>query len=291
MANVYALMKRFLTCFSLITLTAAGELSTTGCSSSADGSGYGAASGEGGRTGSGGSGGSGGTYTPPTCGQTCQDYLVAHGVNNTVWFLWNQLVAGRPSGSKDTTGTCPLGGSVHLTGTTGVSDNGINTADVTFAFQGCSNSDEVYSLTFTGEVAMEGSFRSGSDFMAMTFISPSLDASGTLDFYDDPEISETCEVTFAQSGTGETGTLVGRVCGRQFNSETALNPASGGGGSGAGTAGSGGTSGAGASGTGGTNCRCYCPDDTECTNATEPNPCGIDADGIPEVCGCPVGCP
>ena len=291
MANLCAFMKKSLVGGSLLMVLAGAELSTSGCSSGGDSSGKGAASGSGSRTGSGGSGGSGGIYIPPTCGQTCQDYLVAHGVNNTVWFLWNQLVAGRPSGTKDATGACPLGGSVHITGITSVSDDGINTADVVFALQGCSNSEAAYSLTFTGEVMMEGSFRSDTNFMAMTFTSSSLEASGTLDYYDDPQIRETCEVTFAQNGTGESGTLVGRICGRQFNSETALDPASGTGGSGgSGTAGSGGSSSGGASGTGGNNCRCYCPDDTDCTNATQPNPCGVDADGIPEACGCPVGC-
>jgi hypothetical protein len=291
MAKLYVFTKKSLLGSLLLMALAGVGVSTSGCSS-ADGAGDGAASGNGGRTGSGGSGGSGGTYTPPTCGQTCQDYVVAHGVNHTAWFLWNQLVAGRPSGTKNTTGTCPLGGSVQITGTTGVSDNGINTADVVFALQGCSNSDAIYSLTFTGEVTMEGSFRSNSDFMAMTFTSPSLGASGALDVYDDPEIDETCEVTFAQNGTGESGTLVGRVCGRQFNSETAFDQPSGTGGSGG--SGSAGTSGSGAgaaSGSGGNDCRCYCPDDSDCTNATEPNPCGVDADGIPEVCGCPIGCP
>jgi hypothetical protein len=211
-------------------------------------------------------------------------------LNNTVWFLWNQLVAGRPSGTKNTAGSCPLGGSVAITGTTSVADNGINTADVVFALEGCTNSNAVMSLTFTGEVTMEGSFRSDTDFMAMTFTSPSLQASGTLDYYDDPEIAETCDVTFAQNGTGESGTLNGRICGRQFNSQTALDPSSGTGGSGAGgSAGSGGSSG-GAAGSAGNGCRCTCPDDSDCTGATVPNPCGVDADGIPEVCGCPIGC-
>ena len=38
---------------------------------------------------------------------------------------------------------------------------------------------------------------------------------------------------------------------------------------------------------GGGNCNCYCPDGTDCTGGKS---CGVDADGIPNACGCPVNC-
>ena len=39
---------------------------------------------------------------------------------------------------------------------------------------------------------------------------------------------------------------------------------------------------------GGGNCNCYCQDGTDCTGGKS---CGVDAYGIPNVCGCPVNCP
>jgi len=254
----------------------AAHLSISGCSNYDTGeNGYGGSSG-------------GATHTPATCGQKCQDYLVAHGLNDTIWFLWNQLIAGRKSGMQDTSGMCPLGGSAHITGTTGVS-NGLDTADVVFELAACGKSNSMYSLTFTGEVSMVGSFMSSSDFTAMTFSSPSLDVSGGLDYLNDPAIDEACPVSFAQDGSGKSGTLSGRVCGREFNSETALDLGSGGSSAG----GSGGGSGASGSGAGGSGnaCRCYCPNGNDCTGATQSNPCGVDVNGIPEACGCPVNCP
>lgn len=242
-----------------------------------------------GGTGATGNGGTGGNYTPPTCGQECQDYLVSYGLNDTIWFLWNQLIAGHPSGAQDTGGTCPLGGTVEITGTTGVS-NGIDTMDVTFAFAACENTDEIYDLTFTGDVTMLGSFDATAETLAITFASDSLVASGALDVYDDPSIDETCPFTTAQNGYGEDGTLVGKVCGRSFNSETVFGSSAGGSG---GSGGSGGTtSSGGTGGTGGTgnDCQCFCPDGTDCTGIKTSNPCGVDADGIPEACGCPVDC-
>ncbi len=51
-----------------------------------------------------------------------------------------------------------------------------------------------------------------------------------------------------------------------------------------------GAGGSGGSGGTGSDCSCFCPNGSDCTNATEPNPCGVDADGIPDACGCPVDC-
>ena len=280
MEFVHSLSKHSLVRRSLVVMVAALLSSVSGCFSSSDESGYGGAS------------GSGGEYKPPTCGQACQDFVVAYGLNDTIWFLWNQLVAGRPSGVKETTGACPLGGTVRITGMTGVSNNTLNTADLVFELVDCANSDTLYDLSYTGEVSMTGSFDSGTNFAAMAFASSSLEAAGTVRYLDEPPVEETCMTNFAQEGTGDAWRLAGRMCGRSFDSETALDPYSQGGG---GTGGSGGSSAgtSGSSGTGGTGnaCRCFCPDDSDCTNSTDPNPCGVDADGIPEVCGCPVGCP
>lgn len=38
------------------------------------------------------------------------------------------------------------------------------------------------------------------------------------------------------------------------------------------------------------NCRCYCQDGRDCTGQPN-NFCGVDSNGIPNVCGCPVNCP
>lgn len=236
-----------------------------------------------GGTGSG-SGGSGATstYTPPRCDQTCQDYLVASGLDDTIWFLWNQKLAGHPSGTQDTSGSCPLGGTAHITGTDSVSSNGITTATMTFALAGCAHSASWYDLVFTGSVTMDGSFDGSTNYAAVTFDAPGLTTSGALEYFDNPSVTETCDVAFAQQGIGDGGSLDGRVCGRSFSSATALGAGAGGGSS------TGGASGSTGGGTG--SCRCFCPDGSDCTGATQANPCGVDSSGIPNVCGCPVGC-
>lgn len=281
----------------------AAVLAAAGCSSSDFPGGAAGSAGTSGGSGSsgtsGGVGGAGGSssYVPPTCDQGCQDYFVGYALTDVIWFLWNSTIVGHPSGAQDLMGTCPLGGGAHITGTTSVSGD-TNTADLVFDLESCASSEDVYELTFTGSVTMEGSFDSnaaGTDFAAVTFDAATLDASGVLHYYpdDDPAIDDTCPLRVAQSGAGDSFDISGKRCGRTFD-KTSREWNGGNRGTG-GTSGSGGVGGAGGAGgtagaSGSASCACLCPDGSDCTDATEPNPCGVDADGIPNACGCPVDC-
>ncbi len=258
---------------------AGGSSATAGGSSAAGTS-------AGGSSSTGGSGGSS-TYVPPSCDQECQDYLVSRALYDTVWFIWNQNLVGVPVGVQDFTADCPLGGSAHVTGMNDVTTNGDNTVDMLYDLTNCENLDDVYSLTFSGEITVDGSWNSNTDFAAVSYAATGMLASGSLDYYDQPAIDDTCDMDFVHEGGGDTWKMVGRRCDRAFNSETALELGSGGSTSGSGGSSSGGSS---SGGTSGNACACYCPDGSDCTNATDPNPCGVDSNGIPEACGCPVGC-
>ena len=261
-----------------------------GCSSASDSTyspSSGANTGSGASSGQGSGGGSAGssTYVPPSCDEGCQDFIVAWGVTDTIWFLWNQKITGTPVGAKDISGSCPLGGEVHITGTTELSSDQITSlVDLEWDFSACENADEIYDLAFTGIVTMEGTFISNTDFTAMTYSTTSLETGGVVHYYDDPEIDDVCDMNFAQDGSGDAFSISGRRCGRMF-SERSLEV------DGAGGTSSGGSGGSGNTGGSGNSCMCFCPNGTDCTNATDPNPCGLDADGIPEACGCPVDCP
>jgi hypothetical protein len=228
-------------------------------------------------------GGSGSGYMPPTCDQGCQDYLVSYGLDDTIWFIWNQRLAGHPSGAQDVMGACPLGGTVHITGSDTVAADGTTSTEMQFELTACENSDTQYDLTFTGSVSMEGSFNAATDFAAEVFSAPGLQVTGGLNWYDDPAIDQSCDVTVSQQGGGDAFTIGGRVCGRDFN-EDSLKHTTGS------NTGQGGGSGNGSAGTSSNNCACFCPNGSSCTAAKTPNPCGVDADGIPEPCGCPVDC-
>jgi hypothetical protein len=258
----------------LLAFVAAAALAMGGCLSATNGKNAYGAGGSGFSTG----GTGGNTYMPPTCGQTCQDFLVSYGVNDTIWFAWGQNLTGKPTGAQDSYANCPLGGTVHITGTTSVS-NGIDSADLTFDFSDCANSNTDYSLTFNGAVTMQGSFEATTQFAALTFSSAALTTSGGIKYLDNPQIGEACDLGCAQQGTGDAWQLSGQLCGRTFDSRTALDTGT--------STGSGGTTSTGGSSSA---CSCFCPDGSDCTGATQPNPCGVDSNGIPEACGCPVGC-
>lgn len=251
-------------CFSLTPSTdGSGASSSTGASSS--------------------SGGSGSTYVPPKCEQGCQDYLVAWSLDATLWFIWNQKVAGHPSGPQDISSPCPLGGTVHITGSDSATADGTTTTDIQFELDACEYSQKLFDLTFTGTVSMEGSFNGNTGFGAEVFTAPGLMAQGTLHYIDDPVIDQSCDAVMSQDGSGSDSQLSGKMCGRPFD-ESALGSQNQ---SGSGGSSSGGTGNAAGSGN---NCACVCPNGSDCTNAKMPNPCGVDADGIPEACACPVGC-
>ena len=192
------------------------------------------------------------SYTPPKCGKQCQDYLTGLALTDTVWLVYNENIAGHPAGNSDVVARCPLGGSVHITGTTSVASDKTTTAHLKFDMTNCSNSSSLYSLTFTGAVSMDGTFRSGADkFTAVTWSTDSIVVKGALKFYDNPDIAETCELSETQQDSSSTQALNGRVCGREFSSSTALkNPDDGSNGS-AGSGGAGGGGSAGAAGSAG----------------------------------------
>ncbi len=274
-----ALSRRFTHAPLLVLFTALGA----SCSSTQSGSdGAGASSSYGASSSSGGAS----TYVAPECDQGCQDFLVGFALDDTLWFLWNQKLAGHPVGVQDIMGACPLGGTAHITGIDGAS-NGTTTTDIQFALDACENSNEQYHLTFTGTVSMEGSFDSDT-FTAETFSAPGLDVRGDLKWRDKPTIDQSCDVIVNQRGAGDSAKLTGTVCGRDFD-ENSLVPAGSGtatGGTGTGSGGSSATA-----GTSGVDCACFCPDGSNCTGkGNTSNPCGVDTDGIPNACACPVDC-
>jgi len=158
-----------------------------------------------------------GTHASSTCGQTCQDAEVGYALDDTIWLLWNENLAGQPSGAQSKTVSCPLGGTAQITGTTGVASNGIDTAQLTLSMQNCGNLNTGYSLAFTGTVTWGGSFNSSAG-NAITFKSASLIIGGAITLYDNPTIDETCAVsltdTYDKTAAAQSTWLTGLVCGR-----------------------------------------------------------------------------
>ncbi|MFV8749130.1 hypothetical protein ACNOYE_01120 [Nannocystaceae bacterium ST9] len=144
------------------------------------------------------------------------DNLVAYGVLDTTWFLFNQNLAGKPTGTQDLVLACPLGGMVHITGQTSVDDStAINSVDLTYTMIGCANAGTDYDLVLNGEIHSTGTFRS-TGYKALTEQSSNLHWSGSVGEGDEP-VDETCAYSVnEQSGDFETGHVTGELCGRSI---------------------------------------------------------------------------
>lgn len=148
----------------------------------------------------------------PVCDQACQDEHVAYGLIDVFWFLWNQNIAGQPIGSKDLSVTGPQGGSVHITGTTAVANNGINTLQLVFDFTNCKGLKEKYNLTFNGIVNADGTF--DDTYIAISFNSPQLQFSGTVGTDNwVTNVNSLCESIINETKT----TVSGTICDRTFS--------------------------------------------------------------------------
>jgi hypothetical protein len=148
----------------------------------------------------------------PACDQACQDEHVAYGLIDIFWFIWNQNIAGQPAGNKDFTVPGPQGGTVHVTGTTEVATNGINTLHLTFEMNNCKGIKEKYNLAFNGEFTADGTF--SVTHRAITYNSQQLGFNGSVG-KDNwvTNVNGFCEMIINQTFTSVSGT----ICGRTFS--------------------------------------------------------------------------
>ena len=132
-----------------------------------------------------------GTREPEVaCDQTCQDNNVGYALYNAGWLLYNQTVAGMPAGAVNKTASCPLGGTVAITGTVTVASNGVDATQLSFSTTNCGVSAASYSFKLTGVLQMSGTFtpKTQDD---ITFSSSNLSVAGQLKILDNPAVSET----------------------------------------------------------------------------------------------------
>ncbi len=179
--------------------------------------------------GCGSSGSSGGSSsTSKTISQTQIDSDTVWGTGWMITDIYNQHLAGKPSGSQNYQSvSCPLGGTVTITGTTSVSNsNGINNVDLYYTLSNCRDSkigSNTIALTITGTVEETGSFGgfTNSGYESLSFRSTgnlSIAGTDTNPQYTTAVINEQC--TYAEtiySADGTSGTTSGAICGRNVS--------------------------------------------------------------------------
>jgi len=169
---------------------------------------------------------SGGTSsdTPSAYPQSILDADVVWATYSGVDDIYNQNLAGKPVGTQSLQGkSCPLGGTVNITGTTAVAtDNGITSVDLQYEMTSCKmartskDGNVTLVLTLSGTINDTGSFNSSTHFDGENFQSSSLSWTGTAhrSGYVDETINETCPFSASVSQSSSGGQTSGSICGR-----------------------------------------------------------------------------
>jgi len=155
---------------------------------------------------------------PVNFSQTTLDSDLVWAVNGGMGQIYNDNLAGHTVGNQNLTASCPLGGTVNITGTTGTTSNtGITTVNLTYDMTGCkitraSSSGTSVSLTLTGTMTYTGSFNSATNFKSENFQSQSLTMSGTAHRtgYSDATVDN---ANCSYSGASTSSTVSGSICG------------------------------------------------------------------------------
>jgi len=108
---------------------------------------------------------------------------VAWGIMTGLVDIYNQNIAGTPTGPVDITANGPFGGTVHITGTTSYDQvNGIETVHLQYDMTGCrissthSPSDLNVDLTLDGVISEDGTW--SSTYTSLSYGSDALDVNG-----------------------------------------------------------------------------------------------------------------
>ncbi len=162
---------------------------------------------------------------PPACEQDCQDNIALRGLRETMRFLYNQHLQGKPVGMQDAMGPCPLGvGTIHIFGNAESDATlGITTIDsLTYDFQNCvtrsvnATPERNYMLALTGSVIEKGLLVMSTGTSALTFESSAMTWAGTV-YHPAVDYNQSdCELKAHQDGNNVSGTICGRPAGFTF---------------------------------------------------------------------------
>lgn len=149
------------------------------------------------------------------------DRYTGYAIIDSISQLYNINLAGKSVGGQNLTTTCPSGGNVTITGSTGYSQsNGITTVDLIFQMTDCQTSRHTQnnidiSLILSGNVTFKGSFNSSTGYNATNHQSDSLKISASIKVqgFKPENVNDTCKF----SATTTNNTVSGYICGRQFS--------------------------------------------------------------------------
>ena len=161
---------------------------------------------------------------PSTLSQSQIDGDTGWALLSGVVDVYNQNVAGRNSGAQDVTASCPVGGTVRITGTVALdSASSVTTVNLSYAMTNCkmssasSTASVRVALTLSGTLVETGSWHLPM-YKSANYQSAGLVLSGTDDWtgYVEGKMSETCDIALSHDISGSGNALGGTICGRNI---------------------------------------------------------------------------
>ena len=149
-----------------------------------------------------------------SCDQLCRDNLLAFAVEDAIWFLHNQNIAGGSTGYQNRHIACGNAASADITGTVTLANNDIQTVHLVYQLNDCYATGDRYALTLSGTVFQDGTFRSGdTSTNAVTIRSDTLRYRGSLGASAAITAVGECPINISDDGESASGL----ICGRRFS--------------------------------------------------------------------------
>lgn len=109
---------------------------------------------------------------------------VSRSITSCISDIYNQNLAGKPSGPQNMTALGPLGGTIIISGSNTVSNDGLNALDFSYELQ---NVKYIYvsqyyttEITLTGTLTEKGSFKNEDYFRSVSYKSSNMHINGSI---------------------------------------------------------------------------------------------------------------
>ncbi|HOS16113.1 MAG TPA: hypothetical protein PKX15_03720 [Bacteroidales bacterium] len=107
--------------------------------------------------------------------------------------IYNQNIAGKPSGNQNMTVSGPLGGNVTITGSNTVDDNKTNSLDFLYSLESVKyvfvSQYYTTTLTLTGTINETGSFNNNDKYLSINYKSDNLKVVGSIYYTKNEKIN------------------------------------------------------------------------------------------------------
>ena len=141
-------------------------------------------------------------------------------LRETMKLGFNLTLQGKPVGTHDVSGPCPLGGKARIFGTaTSNAIQGATEVDLTYVLDNCEylveddDAEENYRMKFNGTITQKGTLAvQPTATTAVVMASESMLMVGTVHLPAVP-VDQTCPLRLGQDGNKLSGTLCGRAFG------------------------------------------------------------------------------